>query len=152
MKLIIEQGTGVKETEITVKCAIIDPELEKLIEVIRLHTFSVTGRKDGKSYPLPLSEVYYFESVDGKTFACLLRDVYEVELRLYELEERLANANFVRVGKAVILNVGRLESVRALLNGRMEAQLTNGEKLVITRHYVEGLKEKLGLSGGNEDE
>ena len=37
------------------------------------------------------------------------------------------------------------KNVRGLLNGRMEAELENGEKVVVTRHCVEALEKKLGL-------
>jgi len=145
LKLIIDQSPDQEEVEIIVKCALIDERLDKLIEMIRLYAFSIAARKDGRTYSLRLEDVYYFESVDRKTFAYTKEDVYECDFRLYELEEQLAKTNFLRVGKAVILNVSVLKSVRALINGRMEAELTNGEKIVISRHYVAKLKKKLGL-------
>ena len=51
----------------------------------------------------------------------------------------------MRISKSCILNVMTLKNVRALLNGKMEAELENGEKVIVTRHYVETLKQKLGL-------
>lgn len=147
MKLIIDQSPGQEEVEITVKCALIDERLSRLIEMIRLYAFSIAGKKDGRTYSLKLEDVYYFESVDRKTFAYTEGNVYECEFKLYELEEQLAKTNFVRIGKAAILNVSVLQSVRALMNGRMEAELANGEKMIISRHYVAELKKKLGLGG-----
>lgn len=38
-----------------------------------------------------------------------------------------------------------LKSVSPLWNHRMEATLTSGEKLVITRNYIGSLKEKLEM-------
>ena len=83
--------------------------------------------------------------MDSHTFAYTEKEVYECSMRLYELEDQIAKTDFVRISKSCILNVTTLKNVRGLLNGRMEAELENGEKVVVTRHYVEALKKKLGL-------
>lgn len=145
MKLLIDQSPDNEEVEITIKCGLIDPGLEKLIEQIRLYSFSVTAKRDGKTFQLRLEEVYYFESVANRTFLYTEKEVYECGMKLYELESQLAKTNFVRISKSCILNVTTLKNVRALLNGKMEAELDNGEKVVVTRHYVDALKQKLGL-------
>ncbi|RRJ64281.1 LytTR family transcriptional regulator [Paenibacillus oralis] len=142
MKLIIDQSLEHEDVEITIKCRLIDADLEKLIAQIRLYGFSITGKKDGASYPLRPEDIYYFESIDDKTFAYCEKDVYECSLRLYELEQQFAQADFVRISKSCILNIMKLSSVRALINGRFEAKLDNGEKLIINRHYVQGFKQK----------
>jgi len=136
LKLLIDQSPDNEEVEITIKCGMIDPGLEKLIEQIRLYSFSITAKKEGRTYPISLSDIYYFESIDNRTFLYAEHEVYECGLRL---------------SKSCILNVRMLKSVRALLNGKMEAELENGEKVIINRHYVEKLKRKLGLAGGEKD-
>lgn len=145
LKLTIAQSLEQKEVEITIRCGLIDPALEKLIAQIRLYSFSITGKKDGSSYIIRLEDIFYFESIDEKTFLYCEKDVYECRLRIYELEQQLAQTDFVRISKSCILNVMKLESVRALLNGKLEAKLINGEKVIISRHYVQSVKEKLNL-------
>jgi DNA-binding LytR/AlgR family response regulator len=145
LKLIIDQSLDHKEVEITIKCGLIDSELEKLISQIRLYFFSITGKKDGSSYLVRLEDIFYFESIEEKTFIYCDKDVFECDLKLYELEQQLAETHFVRISKSCILNIMKLESVYALLNGKLEAKLSNGEKVVITRHYVQSVKEKLNL-------
>lgn len=143
MKLIIDQSVEHKDVEITIKCGLIDEDLERLIAQIRLMSFSITGRKDGRSHLLRLEDIYYFESIDNKTFGYGEQDVYECSPKLYELEQHLARSHFMRISKSCILNITKLSSVRALLNGKFEAQLANKEKLIINRHYVQALKEKI---------
>ncbi|MGG6310693.1 LytTR family DNA-binding domain-containing protein [Paenibacillus macerans] len=142
MKLIIDQSLDHEDVEITIKCRLIDADLEKLIAQIRLYGFAITGKKDGAVHPLRLEDIYYFESIDDKTFAYCQKDVYECSLKLYELEQQFAQADFVRISKSCILNIMKLSSVRALINGRFEAKLDNGEKLIINRHYVQSFKGK----------
>lgn len=145
MKLIIDQSLENGEVEITVKCGLIDERLERLIEHIRLYSFALTGKKDGASHVLRPEDICYFESVDERTYAYNMKEVYECDQKLYELEHILGESSFVRISKAAILNTAYLKSVRALLNGKLEGVLKNGEKLIISRHYVAGLKERLGL-------
>lgn len=143
MKLIIEQSLENKDIEITIKCALIDKRLEKLIENIRLYSFSITGKKDNILYSIKLEEIFYFESIDDKTFIYCKNEIYECELKLYEIEEYLINTSFTRISKSSILNLDKLIGVKALLNGKLEATLQNKEKIVINRHYVKSVKEKL---------
>ncbi len=145
MKLVIDQSLENQEVQITIRCGLIDANLEKLITQIRLYSFSLTGKRDDSIYVIKLEDIFYFESIDEKTFIYCRKDVYESNMRLYELEQQLAATDFVRISKSCILNVVKLESVKALLNGKMEAKLINNEKVIITRHYLQSVKEKLGL-------
>ncbi len=145
MKLIIDQSKEHKEVEIIIKCGIVDKRLEKLIAQIRLYSFSIAGKKGNKIFNIALEDVYYFESVDEKSFIYTKDDVFETEYKLYALEKDLVDSRFVRISKACILNIENLLSVKALLNGRYEATMNNNEKLIINRHYVPSFKEKFDL-------
>ena len=61
------------------------------------------------------------------------------------MERQLGGTDFVRVSKACLLNTGRVDSVRPCLDGKLEALLENGERVLVNRHYVKGFKEKFGL-------
>lgn len=145
MKLLIEQSDQYTDAEIVIKCGMMDGRLESIIQHIRLHMFSVAGVKDGETKIFPLGDIFYFDSTDERTFLYLENDVYECSLKLYELEEQLEKANFVRISKSCIVNIMKLDSVRPLLNSRYEAKLENGEKLIISRHYLPGFKQKFGI-------
>lgn len=145
MRLIIEEDKRFEDAEIRITCPVMTPQLEELVALIRLHTFSVAARKGDETHLLHLNEVFYFESVDGKTFIYAENEVYETDLRLYQLEEELARSQFSRVSKSVLLNLTHLKSVKSLANGRMSGTLDNGEQVIITRRYVSELKKKLGL-------
>lgn len=81
--------------------------------------------------------------MDGKTFLYLEKEVYTCRDTLTSLEERLSCTSFTRISKSCLVNTSFLKSVRPLYNHRLEAVLQNGEKLIITRNYIEPLKEKL---------
>ena len=150
MKLNIEQSEEYRDVEITIRCSAVDAPLQRLIEQMRLYGFAIHGKKDGATVLIPPEEIYYFESTDGKTFVYKEKGVYECELRLYEIEERFCRGSFVRISKAAILNTQKLKGFRAQLNGKLEAQLTNGERLEVNRHYVPELKARLAEMGGSK--
>ena len=146
MKFTIEQSSDNNEVEINIKCGqIIDEKHQKLIDQIRLYSFSIVCKKGKEIYQISLKDAYYIESVEEKTFVYLEKEVYESNLKLYELEEQLKNTSYIRVSKSIILNIEKLQSVKPLINGKLEANLKNNEKILINRHYVPGFKKKFGI-------
>ena len=145
MKLFIKQSEGFGESEISVNYETLDDRLESIISYIQHNVFSLYGVKDGETKVISTDDVFYFDSIDERTFIYLEKDVYECALKLYELEEQLADANFVRISKSCIVNIMKLDSVRPLINSRYEARLENGEKLIISRHYLPDFKRRFGI-------
>ena len=93
---------------------------------------------------LKTDAIYYIESVDKRTYVYTKENCYETRYRLYELEDILS-FYFLRVSKAMIINIRKIRAVKAELNGRMRADLLNGEQITISRAYVKELKGKLGI-------
>ncbi|MEK4003780.1 LytTR family DNA-binding domain-containing protein [Paenibacillus sp. FSL H3-0333] len=103
------------------------------------------GVQEERVSRIKLSDVYYFEAVDGKVFVYSENQVHEVKQKLYELEELCRDKNCFRASKSTILNIAKIESVRPSLSGRFTALLDNGERVVISRQYVPVLKQRLGI-------
>ena len=143
MKLSIHQDERIQETEIIINCAYMDKRLQKLTDYIRQYSFSLEGESEGKLYQLPIEEIYYIESVDSKTFLYDHERTYSSRQTLTILEEKLKNMTFVRISKSCLLNVSYLKCVAPYANHRLRAELRSGEQLIISRNYVEALKNKL---------
>jgi DNA-binding LytR/AlgR family response regulator len=105
---------------------------------------TITGIKDGETYPVSVYGIYYAESVDDKSFIYTKNECYEVKYRLYELEGIL-DGRFIRISKSMICNIRKIRSVKNAANSRMTATLLNGETIVISRGYVKDLKKRMGL-------
>jgi len=144
MKLTLEQHSNV-ETEIIVRYSVMDQRLQRLVEEIRTGDFILPCKAGIAVFAVPADTAYYMESVDGKTFVYTDNKEYESSLSLTSIETKLAAAGFVRISKSCILNLHYLKCVTPLWNARLEASMKNGEHLIITRHYVDALKEKLGI-------
>ena len=88
-----------------------------------------------------LEDVYYFEALDEKVFAYTKAQVYELKMRLYEVEQVYEGHHFIRCSKSVVLNLMLLDSISPALSGRFIAHMKNGEKLMISRQYASRLKQ-----------
>ncbi|WMJ90644.1 LytTR family DNA-binding domain-containing protein [Anaerocolumna sp. MB42-C2] len=143
MKLSVNQSLDIKENEIIINCTVMDDRLKKLINIIRQHYFSLQGIKGTGSYTIPLEDIIFIDSVDGKTFLYCSKEVYEYKDTLSSLEQMLLYTSFVRISKNCMMNLNELKSVRSYLNHRMEATMKNGEKLIVSRNYIDNLKKKL---------
>ena len=76
--------------------------------------------------------------------------IFELKMRLYEVEKEFENRHFVRCSKSVVLNLLLLDSISPALNGRFFAHMKNGEKLMISRQYSSHVRKV--VMGGNKDE
>ena len=145
MKITIMDRQDGEEDEIIIKCRQVDEQILKMVYALKAGAEKLTGIKDGSIVQIPPKDVYYFEAVDNKVFLYLEKEVYETKYKLYELEEHFRGTDFLRVSKSYIMNLSKVQHLSPGFNGRFEATMKNGEKLVISRQYVPVLKEKLGL-------
>lgn len=143
MKVLIECEED-NELEVVIRCNKIDDEVRRIISLFEDKHF-IIGKLDNRSYQIKIDDIYYLEANEDRAFIYCEDKVYETNLRLYELEDQLDPRLFVRISKSILLNLNKLDNVRALLNGRYEALLINRERLIITRHYVSSFKEKFGM-------
>lgn len=145
MKITIETPQPGQEDEIIIRCAAFDEELMNLIYKLKTGREKLAVYSGQEILMLPLKEIYYFEAVDNKVFAYCRKEVYEVRKKLYELENDYENQDFLRISKSAIVHLSKISHLSPLFNGRFEAVLKNGEKIIISRQYVAMMKKKLGI-------
>ena len=133
MKIHINEDSSLKETEITINCNKITTEVEKIISLLRVIDLKLTGKRDDQTYILDASKVLYIDTVDKKTFFYTKKDIYESELKLYELEEQLASLDFIRSSKSCIINFNQINSIKADIDGKLLVTMSNQEKLFVSR-------------------
>ena len=145
MKVTILEKKEDEESEIIIKCDYLDENLTKLINQFKNVKGKLNLYKDEKIVFVEPDEVLYFESVDDTVFAYTKDSVYETKSKLYQLENDLPANTFFRANKAVIVNLDKIDSLTPVFGGRFEAMLQNGYKVIISRNYLNTLKELLGL-------
>lgn len=143
MDVVIEKIDRGDRELVLIRCRAVTEEVREIESFVRSRQGRLTGTLDSRKYEIALPELYYIESVDGKTFLYTREQVYETPQRLYELEELLRPKHFVRISKSSLINLMKLRALRPALNGRMSAVLSSGEELIISRGYVKELKSAL---------
>lgn len=145
MRIQIFEDPGIEETEVTIRCREADEQLMQLVSRLRMYERKLIGIRDGSTYILDPREILYIDTADRKTFFYTGDAVYETVLKLYELEERLAASDFIRISKSCIVNFFQIRSLRPEFGGRMILTMNNGEKLCVSRQYAGTIKKKLGV-------
>ncbi|MDR2750710.1 MAG: LytTR family transcriptional regulator [Clostridiales bacterium] len=148
MKITIVEDASLKELEVVIKCQAADEQVLKICAGLKGFEQKLTGMFDGQVHVVNPSDIFYVESVDRKTFIYATKRVYESALKLYEIEERLATHDFIRVSKSAVLNFDKVVSLRGDLGGRLILALSNGEKITASRQYAGDIKRKLGMGSG----
>lgn len=143
MKIRTEQDLSCEDIEITIKYSQKDKRLTRIIEYLQSYDAHIKYSVDNTEQMINIADIYYIESVDKKTFVYLEKEVYHIDLRLYQLKEKLQNFGFVQISKSCLLNINVMKSIRPLLNSRMEATLNNGEKVYVSRKYLDEVKKAL---------
>ena len=143
MNVRIEQVEKEREELVLIRCHAVTDEVREIASFVKSRSGSLTCTSDAKQYEIPVSDVCYVESVDGKTFLYTRSRVYETAYRIYELEELLRPKHFLRISKPMLVNLMKIKSIQPAFNGRFTAVLHSGEKVIISRNYVKALKAAL---------
>ena len=146
----IIENSNIKETKINIECNKTDESIIKLVSLIKNINNTdkkIIGISQEETYCLEQNEILYFESVDKKTFCYTVDNVFEVGMKLYEIDEQYEDTSFLRISKSIIVNLNRVKSVKPEFDGKMLATMDNGEKIYISRQYVKEFKNKIGIGG-----
>lgn len=143
MEIKVVKISEEKEERLLLECHEVTPQVNSIVRFAKSLQRTISGEADEREYEINIYDILYVESVDNKSFLYTNNKVYRIRERLYELEEILSEASFLRVSKAIVVNLMKIKSIKPALNGRFSAVLTNGEEVIISRKYVPNLKEKL---------
>lgn len=96
---------------------------------------SIQGKNDQGIRVIPVSDVFFFETVDRKTWAYLEKDVYEVEPGIHKLLEEFSGKGLIQISRSMCVNVFKIDHIQADLNMRYKIFLTNGETVIMNRSF-----------------
>lgn len=142
IEIVQRRQDGVK---VIIECAEKNRDIEQLKQYIEKYDVRMKGYKDGTMTLVDIRDVYYFETVDERTFLYTADDCLEIRYRMYELEELFAEKDFVRTSKSQIIHIRKMKSLTPQINRTIMVEMDNGEFLYISRKYVKDFKQKLGL-------
>ena len=145
MKIEIDIDEKYNELAVQIKAPKLTSDIEKMISLMRMIDMQLAVKKDDEIILLETKQILYFEAVERNTFVYTKEDTYVIDLRLYELEQQLIDQGFIRISKTCILNLKKIQSLRADINRKIRVTLINGEQIIVSRNYADELRMRLGV-------
>ena len=123
--------------------------LGRLAEHLRTTSFleHFAARTRDRVQLIPVAEVTHVLAKDRATYAVTPSTQHMLDQTLAELERRLDPARFLRIHRAILINVAWVGELRADPDGHLSVRLKDAAKteLPVSRDRVRAVKERLGL-------
>ena len=117
-----------------------DKSVDNLINKIKNMSISFTGKSDGKTVSIDISDIYYIENVERKIFLYSKKDIYRYDGSMADIDSSISETDLVRISRTCFMNVSHLKEIMQIKNSHLEAVLDNGEKLIVSRKYLKDIK------------
>jgi len=145
MKIEIDIDDKYPDIEVGIRAPKMTQDIEKLISLMRMVNMQLAVRDNDEIILLDTGKILYFETVDRSTFVYTVDKTYEVDLKLYEVEQELIDQDFIRISKTGIINLRKIECLKAEINRKIRVRLVNGEQIIVSRRYADELRKRLGV-------
>ena len=145
MKITINVEPSAAETSLLVTCKELTPQVEKLLAAIMILDKQITANKGDAVCLINLADVFYIEALERKTFIYTDKEVFDSEMKLYELEAALAQYDFIRVSKNTICSLRKIKSLKSEVDRKIKITMENGYQIIASRMYADELRKKLGV-------
>lgn len=146
MKLRIEFIPAENDEEIVIKCHSLDENVKKqcaAIEALIQSLPAIIYKKRDQEFYLPSSKILFFETDGEDVIAHTANDIFNVNHRLYQLEDILP-PEFMRISKSTIANTSQILSLSKTLTSSVLVSFFNTHKQVyVSKFYYKELKRKL---------
>ena len=145
MKIAINIEPSASETSLLVTCKELTPQIEKLLAAIRILDKQITAKKEDVLYLIDLADVFYIEALERNTFIYTDKEVFDSQMKLYELESTLTQYGFIRVSKNTICSLRKIKSLKSEVDRKIKITMENGYQIIVSRMYADELRKKLGV-------
>ncbi len=139
MKLISQKDPELDDDYVTIKYRELTPAIEQILHICQGERSVLQCEKEGATHNIDLQDILYLEWVDDRSCVYTKDDVFTMAPSLAALENSLAGRHFVRISRACLCNLFKIKAVSTGLNMRLTAEMVNGERVVVSRHYRDGL-------------
>ena len=127
------------EVRVLVTAAERTPEVEALLRRIRALP-AVIAYDDRGEVPLRAEEIIRIYTEGRRVRVDSDRGSFDLRSRLYELEEKLGAADFVRISNSEIVQKGRILRLDFSLTGTIRLMLEGGIETYVSRRYVSRIR------------
>jgi DNA-binding LytR/AlgR family response regulator len=140
MIIKLEQRAEQKNIEVLITYPEKNENVERIVSYLKSIDTQIECYSEDEIKFINVSDIYYIESVDKTAVVFCDKESYRTKFRLFQLYDKLADKGFVQISKYCILNINQLEKIKPLFNSCMEAILSNGAHLHVTRKYLADIK------------
>ena len=148
MKIDIDINKRYEEIQVILRSNEMNDETIEILEKLKTTKNKyILGKSDKKVYIVDVKDIYFFYSENQKVFVETEDFRYEVDERLYEIEENFKNTSFIRVSKFSIVNLKKVKNIDMSFSGNLTINFINGKKESISRRYISKIKDYLRNGG-----
>ena len=90
-------------------------------------------------------DIFYFYAENQKVLVKTEDGIMQVKWKLYEIEDQVKEANFIRISNSVIANIDKIKNLEISFNGTLCIKFTNGDIEYSSRRYVSKIKKYLNI-------
>lgn len=145
MEVKVEYDSGLKDDEICIRISPNCVNQENIIQILSDEVIDITGKIDEKIYLLSVDQIESFYTLGQNIFASSQGNEYKIKEKLYEIEKRYENKNFMRISKSTIVNIKMIDYISPSINRQLMFKMVSGEKLYSSRSYNSKIKERIGV-------
>lgn len=150
MKLIKTREENIEENYLELHYDKMDEETNAVLERLRGTLRYIDGTCDEKKVTVAITDIYYIDTVDRKTFAYTKDMCVEIKEALRDFIEDYSDAGFARISKSSVVNIYKIKKLQGDLNMRVIIFLKNDEKLIMNRSYKREFYERLDKLQGRK--
>lgn len=150
MKLIKTKEDNIDENYLELHYGQMDEETNAVLDRLRDTLRYIEGVFEDKRVTIAVTDIFYIETVDRKTFAYTRDMCVEIKEALRDIIEEFASVGFVRISKSSVVNLYKIKKLQGDLNMRVIIYLKNDEKLIMNRSYRTEFYDRLNKLKGKK--
>lgn len=139
LNTLISESHG-DDIEITIKASQYTKDLGNLIELINTISSSkidtILGKNGNEISLINVNDIMYLYSEEQHNYCKTKKGVFTIKEKLYELEEKLPQRNFVRISNSAIININHVESFDVGIVGSILVKFSDSSTQYVSRRRV----------------
>ena len=146
MQIEIKVDPGCGEPRVVIVTDRITDEINALVKKLGQDPPQLLAGMQGDLLKiLDQHDIFRLYAANGKVFAETEDGAYQLRLRLYELEGRLDQNDFVRISNSEIINLKKVKGFDLSYTGTICVSVQNHIVTYVSRRYVKKIKQVLGI-------
>jgi len=122
------------------------PKISSLLDlIVQGEELYITGYNEFGQKSVECRNIQYFIVEADEVYGVLHDTKLIIKMKLYEIEELIANKDFIRVSKFCLVNIGKIDYIRSALNSKLDLLMKNGDHCEVNRSYLKEFKDALKI-------